>query len=321
LNNIWDNKNYWEPNPEKFPNGLNPIVKRGKEPGIEVCLWFNPSKDNSKEYWEKDTDALIGFYKKYGIRTFKIDGVNLPDKSAEINFRKLLDKVGLETNNNVVFNLDVTAQRRGGYHYLNEYGNIFLENRYTDWTNYYSYTTLRNLWMLSGYLPAQNFQIEFLNKWRNQDKYPTNDTFAPKNYSFDYLFAITMFAQPLAWFEGTGLPEEAFSTSKLIRTYLQHNTKIHSGQIFPIGNEPNGRQWTGFQSIGSSKEGYMLVFREDNATSKSGVKTWLPAGQRVSFKLIAGTGKSFEGQVVEEGKVVFELPQKNSFALYSYSVK
>lgn len=321
LNNIWDNKNYWEPSPEKFPNGLAPVVKRGKELGIEVCLWFNPSKDNSNEHWEKDADALIGFYKKDGIRTFKIDGVSLPDKLAEINFRKFLDKVSLETNHNVVFNLDVTAGRRGGYHYLNEYGNIFLENRYTDWTNYYPYTTLRNLWMLSNYVPAQNFQIEFLNKWRNMDKYPSNDPFAPKNYSFDYLFAITMFAQPLAWFEGTGLPAEAFSTAKLIKTYLQHNTKIHSGQIFPIGNEPNGKQWTGFQSIMNEKEGYVLVFREDNGHSKMAVKTWLQPGQRVSFKSVAGSGKGFESQVLEEGNVMFDLPSKNSFGLYSYSVK
>ena len=321
LINIWKSKNYWVPRPERFPNGFGSVMKKGKELGIEVCLWFNPSKDNSNEHWEKDADVLIGFYKKYGIRTFKIDGVNLPDKLAEINFRKFLDKVSLASDHNVVFNLDVTANRRGGYHYLNEYGNIFLENRYTDWTNYYPYTTLRNLWMLSNYVPAQNFQIEFLNKWRNYDAYPANDPFAPKNYSFDYLFAITMFAQPLAWFEASGLPAEAFSTAKLIKTYLQHNTKIHAGQIFPIGNEPNGKQWTGLQSIGNAKEGYILVFREDNPASKSAVKTWLAAGQRVHFTPVAGSGKAFDSQVLIDGSVVFELAQKNSFALYTYSVK
>lgn len=321
LNNIWDNKNYWEPHPEKFPNGLTPVLKRAKALGIEVCLWFNPSKDNSNEYWEKDADVLIGLYQKYGIRTFKIDGVNLPDKLAEVNFRKFLDKVSLNTNYNVVFNLDVTAGRRGGYHYFNEYGNIFLENRYTDWANYYPYSTLRNLWMLSKYVPPQNLQIEFLNKWRNVNKYPSNDPFAPKNYSFDYLFAITMFAQPLAWFEGTGLPAEAFSTGKLIKTYLLHNPEIQAGQIFPIGNEPNGKQWTGFQSIGNVKEGYILVFREDNVALKSSVKTWFSAGQRVSFTSVAGSGKSFDGQVLNGGQVEFELPLKNSFALYKYAIK
>jgi len=45
----------------------------------------------------------------------KLTELNLPDKQAEINFRKFLDKVSLETDRQVVFNLDVTAMRRGGY--------------------------------------------------------------------------------------------------------------------------------------------------------------------------------------------------------------
>ncbi len=320
LANIWKSKDYWVPRASRFPNGFAPVIKRGKELGIEVCLWFTPSADNSNENWEKDANVLIGFYKQYGIRTFKIDGVNLPDKLAEINFRKFLDKVSLETNYNAVFNLDVTAQRRGGYHYLNTYGNIFLENRYTDWTNYYPYTTLRNLWMLSKYVPAQNLQIEFLNKWRSLDKYSVNDVFAPKNYSFDYLFAITMFAQPLAWLEGTGLPAEAYSTSKLIKTYRQFNTKIHAGQIFPIGDVPSGQHWTGFQSIISEKEGFVLVFREDNTEAQKTVHTRLKAGTRVVFTPIAGNGKAFESRVLDDGNVLFTLPAKNSFGFYGYSV-
>lgn len=41
--NIWDNPDYWKPDPVKYPRGLHPIVKRGKELGVEICLWFNPS--------------------------------------------------------------------------------------------------------------------------------------------------------------------------------------------------------------------------------------------------------------------------------------
>lgn len=320
LSNIWDNKNYWVPDPEKFPNGLDPVVKKGKELGIEVCLWFNPSRDNSNENWEKDADALIGLNKKYGIRTFKIDGVNLPDKLAEVNFRKFLDKVNKETNQGVVFNLDVTAGRRGGYHYFNEYGNIFLENRYTDWQNYYPYTTLRNLWMLSKYVPAQNLQIEFLNKWRNTEKYKA-DPFAPANYSFDYLFAITMAAQPLAWFEGTGLPEEAVSAGgAVIRKYREIQPDFHNGHIFPIGQEPSGRSWTGFQSVQEGK-GYLLVFREDNNSSKVTMKTWLPEGKKITCTPVAGKGKAFTTDVRSNGEVTFELAEKNSYALYRYIIK
>ena len=320
LESIWNNPKYWEPHPERFPNGLEPVVKRGKELGIEVCLWFNPSRDNSNENWEKDAGALIGLFQKYGIRTFKIDGVNLPDKTAELNFRKFLDKVNLATDRQVVFNLDVTAHRRGGYHYFNEYGNLFLENRYTDWTNYYPYTTLRNIWMLSKYVPAEKFQIEFLNKWRNAEKY-TNDPFGPANYSFDYLFAITMVAQPLAWFEGTGLPAEAIAVgAPVIKKYREIQTDLHHGSIFPIGDEPSGRSWTGFQSVQEGK-GYFIVFREANDNRKYEMKTWLKPGTNVRCTAVIGKGKSFSAKVGNEGTVFFELPDKNSYALYEYVIK
>ena len=96
------------------------------------------------------------------------------------------------TGGQAVFNLDVTAGLRWGYHYGNEYGNIFLENRYTDWSNHYPHWTLRNLWMLSRTVPPQNLQIEFLNRWRNADPYPADDPLAPQHVPFDYCSAITM---------------------------------------------------------------------------------------------------------------------------------
>lgn len=75
----------------------------------------------------KDAQAIIGLYKKYGICCFKIDGLQIPTKTAEQNLRRLFDTVLEQTNYEVIFNLDATAGRRGGYHYMNEYGNIFLE--------------------------------------------------------------------------------------------------------------------------------------------------------------------------------------------------
>ena len=317
--NIWRNPDYWKPNPEKFPNGLKPVVEKGKKLGIEICLWFNPSPDDGNMNWEKDADALIELNRKYGIRTFKIDGVKMPDKRSEINFRSLLDKVVAATNGDVVFNLDVTAGRRGGYYSFNEYGNIFLENRYTDWQNYYPYWTLRNIWMLSKYVPAQNLQIEFLNKWRNADKYG-DDPFAPKNYSFDYLFAITMVAQPLAWFEGTGLPDEAFSTSETIKRYKKVMEDFHAGVIIPVGEEPSGKSWTGFQSQKEGgSEGYILVFRENNGQQKASMKFPLLKEGTYIFEPVAGEGEAFKAKSGPDQEIVFELAKENSFVLYKYN--
>ncbi|HEX8548315.1 MAG TPA: alpha-galactosidase [Cytophagaceae bacterium] len=314
---IWSNPNYWKPDAKKFPNGLAPIVKKGKELGIEVCLWYNPSVQNNYNDWEKDALAILGLYKTYGIRTFKIDGLGIPNKASEVRLRMLFDRVMKESNWEIVLNLDATAGKRGGYSYFNEYGNFFLENRYTDWGNHYPYWTLRNLWMLSKYLPAQMFQIEFLNKWRNQGKYG-DDRFAPAKYSFDYLFAISLMAQPLAWMEAANLPEEAFLTAKTIKKYrlLQHD--LHQGRIFPIGEEPDGRVWCGFESLKVNK-GYILVFREDNKEPSKLISTSLPPGKKVSFKSVLGDGKNFDSVVSKEGKVKFTLANPNSFAMYSYT--
>ena len=302
----------------KYPRGLTPIVQRGRELGITIGLWFNPSVQNDFEDWKKDADILVGLFEKYGIYVFKIDGLTITSKKGETNLHRLFDDVLQRTGNKVLFNLDATASRRGGYHSFCSYGNIFLENRYTDWGNYYPYRTLRNLWMLSRYVPAERLQIEFLNKWRNKDKY-TADPFGPENYSFEYLFAITMAAQPLAWMEASGLPDEAFAIKPVIETYrgLQH--ELHQGTILPIGDEPSGRSWTGFQSD-CGDNGFFIVYRENNDEAVGHLKTWLPEGCRISVKAVTGMGTDFTATAGKGGVIDFSLPEKNSYALYRYEI-
>jgi len=316
--NIWDNPDYWKPDPVKYPRGLYPIVKRSKELGVEICLWFNPSVQNDYADWQKDVKVLVDLYKGYGIRTFKIDGLAIPTRQSEINLRKLFDGVLEKTDHEVVFNLDATAGRRAGYYTFNEYGNIFLENRYTDWQNYYPYWTLRNLWQLSKYVPAEKLQIEFLNKWRNAEKYG-KDIFAPNNYSFDYLFATTMAGQPLAWFEGTGLPAEALKIKELIQSYRKIQHDFHTGIILPIGDEPSGRSWTGFQSV-KENQGYFIFYRENTPETIGSVKTWLPAGAKIKCTPILGNGKAISTTIGKNGTIEVMLPQINDFVMYRYEI-
>jgi hypothetical protein len=319
LSDIWHTAGFWDAHPERFPGGLAPVVKAGRDAGVELCVWFNPSTDGSYANWEKDADRLIALYRQHGIRVFKIDGVEIPDKRAETNLRAFFDKVQAATRGQAVFNLDVTAGRRFGYHYFTEYGNRFLENRYTDWSNYYPHWTLRNLWMLSRYVPPQALQIEFLNKWRNAAKYGDGDPLAPARIPFDYCFAVTLMAQPLAWFEASNLPPEAFDLARAIKVYRKHQRAIHKGRIFPIGEEPSGASWTGFQSS-QGKKGYFLVFRERNKRKKAMLKLWQPAGRRVACRSVLGKGRDFTGNIDAEGRLGFTLPEPMSFALYAYRI-
>lgn len=317
---IYANASYWTPDPQKYPRGLKPIVDRGHELGIEIGLWFNPSVQNDFADWEKDAATLTGLWKEYGIRMFKIDGLTIASKRGEENLRKMFDRVLENTGNAVMFNLDATASRRGGYHFFNEYGNVFLENRYTDWGNYYPYQTLRNLWQLSRYVPAERLQIEFLNKWRNAGKY-ADDRFGPDKYDFSYIFAITMAAQPLAWMEAGNLPEEAFNITPLVKGYRKIQHDLHKGTILPIGQEPSGRSWTGFQSITSPTEGYILVFREDNGESEFPVSTWIAEGKEIILNPVLGSAKKFKTRSGRDGEISFTIPDPNDFALYRYKIK
>ena len=164
----------------------------------------------------------------------------------------------------------------------------------------------------------QNLQIEFLNKWRNPDKYKSDDPLAPINVPFDYIFATTMVGQPLAWFEGANLPEEAFEIAPLVKQYRDVMHDIHSGQIFPIGEEPTGCSWTGFQSVIDETSGYFIVYREYNANDNQKLQTWLPANKQVELKKILGFGKDFSTQTGKNGKVMFTVPERWSFAVYQY---
>lgn len=316
----WDDwsKEDWEPHKDRFPNGFRAILKSAKEKNIEICLWFNPGKKDDYIHWERDADILIDFYKIYGIKVFKIDGIELSSKAAEINLRKFFEKVKEATNGHVVFNLDVTAGHRMGYFYFMEYGNLFLENRYTDWGNYYPHSTLRNLWMLSEFISAEKIQVEFLNKWRNPHKYEENDPLAPANIPFYYQIASTFAGQPLAWMEVSQLPEVAFNVTELLKAYKKVQHDFHQGIIMPIADEPNGLNWSGFQSV-NDKEGYILLFRAYTNENEKWMELDLPVSQKIKLEHILGDGKSFEGEISKEGKLKFTLPEKHSFALYKYS--
>jgi len=321
MENIWKDDSYWQPHPERFPNGLAPISARAKELGLRLGLWFGPAKDNDYENWQRDADALIGLHKEHGACLFKIDMVDLPTKTAEIRFRRFLDHVVAGTAGKVSFNLDVTAQRRGGYHLFREYGSLFLENRYTDWGNYHPHWTLRNLWRLSRYTAPRFLQIEFLNRWRNAEKYAADDPLAPRNVPFEYCAAVTLAAQPLAWFEASNLPEEAFAAAPLLRAYRELETKIHAARVFPIGDEPCGTGWTGFQILGDRPgEGLFLIYREWNTTNSASVKLWnIPAGTRLECRAAGlGAATDFTGAVDAAGRLEFTLPAPFSFGLWRF---
>ncbi|RNC63689.1 alpha-galactosidase [Proteiniphilum sp. X52] len=300
-NMLWDDwgASDWEVNSTRFPNGLAKVKEKAASMGISLGLWFNPSKKGNYAAWQRDKDILTGLHGTHGLSWIKIDGLEIGDKLSESRVRQMLQGAAEESDFRLQFNMDVTAGKRGGYFYFNRLGNIFLENRYTDWGNYYPHLTLRNIWSLAEYVPIQRIQVEWLNKWRNEQQYPENDPLSPGNIPFDYQFAITMMGQPLAWMEATGLPDEAFDVRSLIDIWKSERSRMQQGVISPVGQIPDGFSFPGFVSCADDRV-YVLLFRE-NTSHSTGRYDLSRDIDEMNFVKLAGDGAivDVEGSTVE----------------------
>lgn len=268
VSHVWEgyydaNPDFWKVNPKKFPEGLKPLAEYAEGFGIELGLWFSPDSSDEFANWKKDAAVLLGFYRELGVRRFKLDGVKIRTKKCERNYLRLLETLNRESEGRICVNQDITAEIRLGQIYYREFGNLFVENRYTDAGSYYPHGTLKNLWMLSKYVPAGKMQFECLNNARNHGKYPLNDPLAPQNYDADYLFAVTMAASPLMWMEMSSLSgEDAQKLAGIISVYRRHRERMALGDVRPIGRKPDGMSFTGFDISLGGDGGYLILFRE-----------------------------------------------------------
>lgn len=294
------NPDFWKPHPERFPNGLKPLVDAARAKGMKFGLWFGPDAENDMENWERDAEVLLGAFDKEGVEYVKIDAVEMKSPAAEENLHKFYNKVLAQTDGRVVFDADATAGLRPGYYGTNNVGPIFLENRYTDWRNYWPHHTLRNLWTLGPHVDPVRLRMEFLNTSRNTDKYE-GDPLAPANYPPDTLFATVMFASPLGWFETSNLPESYFETIPLlVEAWKKERAEIFSGHIIPIGQAPDGNVWTGFCSTAKDrKSARVVVFRELNREGTWSTELPLFEGKDANVTVLGGKGSaSFDNGVL-----------------------
>ncbi|MBE6811115.1 MAG: hypothetical protein E7521_08725 [Ruminococcaceae bacterium] len=270
-----DNSDFWAVNPERFPSGLKTVVDKAREYGIEFGLWFSPDSSKDFENYQKDVATLINLYNTYGIRYFKLDGVKIRNKLCEMRFIKLLQELTNLTKGDMRFNLDVTAEDRFGYMYMSQFGTLFVENRYTDFTNYFPHNTFKNLWNLAHVIPTRRLQMELLNTRRNTKNYE-GVLFAPNTYSPDYLFATVMVANPLFWMEMSNLDDDYVETlAKISNVYKKYKQEIFNSRVIPIGECPNGMAFSGYACKNMSDETYNLIlFRE--ATSEDTYTFKLP---------------------------------------------
>jgi len=273
-------------------------------------LWFAPDSTGGCTNWNRDAERLLQLHRKEGVNYFKLDSVKLISTTAVKNFRSMVDRLLTESGGDITLDLDVTAGTRAGYFGVPECGPIFVENRYTDWQNYWPHLTLRNLWKLSQYVDPLRLRMEFLNHARNSGLYG-DDPLAPARYSPDALFATVMFSNPLGWFEVSNLPEDyQRSVAELVAVWKRERTRLFAGHILPIGEAPDGQCWTGFTSVApDSDSGYLLLFRELNASDEWSVYLNMFSGGTKRVTKLAGKGEA----TVLGNRITVRIPETLQF--------
>jgi len=98
---------------------------------------------------------------------------------------------------------------------------------------------------------------------------------------------------------------------------FQHD--FHQGIILPVGDMPDGRSWTGFQSI-REHQGYFIFFREYHPLQSYHVKTWLAPGTEIECVPLLGHGKAIKTIVDEKGTIEVFLPSMNDYVVYKYVI-
>lgn len=310
---------FWRVNPQRFAQGLDAVFAHARERGVGIGLWFAPDSAQEFANWRRDVEAVCGFYRDWGVRHVKIDGVKAHSPAGERNLHAFFAGVARETDNAVHFDLDVTAEIRPGYFGAPQSGCIFVENRYTDWQNYWPHATFRNLWQLAHLLPPSLLRMEWLNPLRNRENY-AGDPLAPAALDPAYVFASIMLSSPLFWCELSRLEDSVNGRLKpLLELWRKYRPELHGGVVHPVGQAPCGGGWSGFlvaSQDGGARSAHLLLFREYTDQAERYIELPQSLVGYAGMERLAGQG---EVALARERVAVARLPERHSFGWWRFS--
>ena len=293
-----------------YPQGWKNIRQRAAEAGVKLGLWARANAP---------LDKLKATQQEGGFLYYKFDFAVL---NTYAKLRAMLDKVRafvLHTEHRVRVNWDITENApRVGYFLGREYGNVYLSNRKTARPQavvYQPYLVLRDAWQLARYTNLNKFQISIQNT-RRVDR-QLSDAYL---YSDAYAVAIALMGSPVFFQETRHYDAQARAEIKpLLAAYKQHRDEIHSGYVFGVGEKPNNRNWTGFQSYNpESSVGYLTLFRElHNEQAQKTIQLRFLRDTTVQLTDLL-TGNSWQAPVGGDGAVNFAIDRPADFRFLQY---
>lgn len=245
----------WHPRPDWYPQGWNPVVRRARELGIDLGIWHAARAPLAD---------LVRNHDLANFKTWKLDFAQLDDYEGVFSYlakgRGLIEHSG----HTVRVNWDVTEiAPRFGYFWASECGNLWLSNRKTrqpapvvakPWL------MLRETWQIARYLNLNKVELPIQNLALANPAVSDG-----AQHSATYGTALGLPGIPV-FFQTTRLltPAQRAETKALLDVYRAHRGELFSRYVFPLGDEPSNRGWSGFQWFDPAqpRSGYLLLFRE-----------------------------------------------------------
>ena len=282
---------FWAPQPERFPNGLEPLAKYAMEKGTTLGIWVMDDPHESHRDFEKTGDMILSYYRQ-GIRQCKLDGVQLMAPIDTCRLRKMLDRLYQESRGELIFHTDITTGKRPGCLYMPQAGLIFFENRYVQQPgSFFAHRTLGNLWRLGHYIPTQRMVMEVPNPRQTSEGY-LKDAFPPTRFPITTLFLAIAVSNPLIWADLQMLdPDDCAALCRLMAVWKPYAKALFDSDVRPIGDDPEDYTVTGFHAAGET-EGHLFITNYEGMTAKIPVAD-LPDGVQLET-LWADTGFTAE---------------------------
>ena len=235
---------FWDVAPHKFSDGFTRWSLTAAEHNMNwrsgPLQAFNTSYCDGADF----AAAVLKYHKMYGFRFFKVDSMVLGSYESERNLLSMLRTIRDGSGGRIMFYLDVSYGQRGGYFYLLEYGTLFLENRYIDWSGpigYHPEHTLRSLWKLARCTRAQYLQIEVpYRRLLETIKPEPNPLFRcdPALYPWSYWAAVALFANMLLWLAPSLIAEKTSRSCAKWWSFTKNTGKKYSPAT-SCRSEPN----------------------------------------------------------------------------------
>ena len=299
----------WYTHKEKYPNGWEMITVPARKHGLELGLWFS---------WCASADEMIDNMNQGDFKYFKIDFADLTTRECLDALCDKAHRVCAAGGGDVRINWDVTENdSRMGYYFGREFGNIYLENRkpyHPKEVVYIPFLVLRDAWQVAKYTSLNKFQVTL----QNLDLINTKASDACL-HNLPYCAMIAFMGAPILFQQVQFLSEKAKGELKdIIAIYKKHRGKMFDCTVYPIGEKPDNRSWTGFQ-FDNGGNGYIALFRElnNNSNTESIKLKFLRECNLAATDVITGEQRTIS--VGKDGCASFDIADPCGFVWYEYA--